>query len=158
MAKAFQNATLLHNVYLFNDLVDSELEAVAEMAKQESFNQGDEIFNEGDAALALYVIKYGSVRIQHSGKSNSIDVATLGSGSHFGEMAFVDGENRSATVIALEKTDILRIEFSDLKTVLLANPMIAVKVYKSLAHFLCGRLRITTTDLSFAREKNIRHF
>ena len=34
----------------------------------------------------------------------------------------------------------------------------AVKFYRSLALFLCGRLRLTTTDLSFAREKNLRHF
>ena len=46
----------------------------------------------------------------------------------------------------------------DLRKVLDANPTISVKVYHSIALFLCGRLRVTTTDLSFARERNIRHF
>lgn len=152
------NSNLLQNIYLFKELTPKELELVSGIAKNETFNAGDEIFTEGNEARSLYVIKFGSVRIQHSGKSNSIDVASLGTGSHFGEMAFVDGEKRSATVVAVEKTDIVSLDFDDLRRILDANPAMAVKVYKALAHFLCGRLRITTTDLSFAREKNLRHF
>jgi CRP/FNR family cyclic AMP-dependent transcriptional regulator len=150
--------SLLQNVYLFKELAPKELELVSAIAKAETFNSGDEIFTEGDAAVSLFVLKFGSVKIQHSGKSDRVDVATLGSGSHFGEMAFLDNEKRSASVLAMEKTDIVRIDFIDLRKVLDANPAMAVKVYRALAHFLCGRLRITTTDLTYAREKNLRHF
>lgn len=152
------NSNLFQNIYLFKELTPQELELISGVSKTESYNAGDEIFSAGNDAHSLYVIKHGSVKIQHSGKSDSIDVANLGTGSHFGEMAFVDGEKRSATVVAIERTDIVRIDFADLRRILDASPAVAVKVYKSLAHFLCGRLRITTTDLSFAREKNLRHF
>lgn len=149
---------LLSNVYLFKELSPQQLEKIASVAKAESFNPGDEIFSEGDQAHAIYVIKFGSVKIQHSGKNDLVDVATLGTGSHFGEMAFVDGEMRSASVVAIERADILRIDFADLRKILEVDPQIAVKVYKAFAHFLCGRLRLTTNDLTFAREKNLRHF
>jgi CRP/FNR family cyclic AMP-dependent transcriptional regulator len=152
------SSNLLQNVYLFKELTAKELETVSAVAKTTGYNPGDEIFAEGDAARSLYIIKHGSVKIQHSGKSESINVATLGTGSHFGEMAFVDGEKRSATVTVIEKGELVELDFQDLRRTLDANPAIAVKVYRSLAHFLCGRLRITTTDLSFAREKNMRHF
>lgn len=73
-------------------------------------------------------------------------------------MAFVDGEPRSATAVALEKSEILQIDFEALKAHFDKNSAMAVKFYRSLANFLCGRLRVTTMDLSFSREKNIRHF
>lgn len=149
---------LLQNVYLFKELSPKELEPIAALAKTESFNPGDEIFAEGDEARSIYIIRFGSVKIQHAGKSETINVTTMGTGSHFGEMAFLDGERRSATVVAVERTEIVTIDFDALKKLLSENTTSAVKVYRSMAHFLCGRLRLTTNDLSFAREKNLRHF
>lgn len=150
---------LLQNVYLFKEMSPAELDKIKSIVKESSYVPGDEIFSQGDDAHSLYVIKFGSVRIQQkSSAGDSIDVATLGTGSHFGEMAFVDGERRSATVTAMERTEILTMDFGDFRKVLEANPAIAVKLYRAFAHFLCGRLRITTNDLSFAREKNLRHF
>ena len=153
------SAQLLQNVYLFKEMTPAELEKIEGIVQVSSYIPGDEIFSQGDDATALYVIKYGSVRIQQkSSNGDNIDVATLGTGSHFGEMAFVDGEKRSATVTAIERTEIVSIDFSNLRKLLDAQPIIAVKLFKALSHFLCGRLRITTNDLSFAREKNLRHF
>ncbi len=150
---------LLQNIYLFRLLSGEELEVVSEAAEVETFGATDDIFTQSDQATAMYVIKYGSVRIhQRSSAGDNIEVATLGTGSHFGEMGFVDGEPRSASAVALEKTDIIVFRYDKLRTVLDRHPTIAVKFYKELAHFLCGRLRITTNDLSFSREKNLSHF
>lgn len=153
------NKNLLQNIYLFKRMSGEELEVISEAAEVETFGGTDELFTQGDRALALYVIKYGSVRIhQRSSAGDNIEVATLGTGSHFGEMGFVDGEPRSASATAIEKSDIIVFNYDKLRNVLERHPTIAVKFYKELAHFLCGRLRITTNDLSFAREKNLSHF
>ncbi len=153
---------LLKSVYLFKELSPKEMEALAALVKMEVVNPGDEVFSEGDTATSLYVIKYGSVRIRRAGTdanaSVGVEIAQLGTGSHFGELSFIDGEPRSATVSAIEKSEILRIGFDELKKFFQDHPLAAVKFYHSLAHFLCGRLRVTTMDLSFAREKNFRHF
>jgi CRP/FNR family transcriptional regulator, cyclic AMP receptor protein len=149
---------LLKSVYLFKEFTPAELDQLSTLAKPHTFNSGDEIFAEGDDAFSLYIVKYGSVRIRRSGKSDAVDVAQVGTGAHFGEMSFVDGEPRSATAVALEKSEILQIDFGDLKSQFEKNPDVAVKFYRSIANFLCGRLRVTTMDLSFSREKNIRHF
>ena len=149
---------LLQNIYLFKEFTPQELELLAQAVKSETYTAGSEIFSEKDKADALYVIKFGSVKIARMGKADEINVATLGTGGHFGEMAFLDGEPRSATVSVVENTEILRIGYDTLAEVFTKQPSMAVKFYKSLATFLCGRLRVTTMDLSFAREKNIRHF
>ena len=150
--------SLLQNVYLFKDLTPRELEQIAATAQIESPGPGMEIFTEGDVAHSLYIIKYGSVKIQHSGSDDRVDVATLGTGAHFGEMAFIDKEKRSASAVALEKAEVIKLDYEELQKILDANPTVAVKVYRAFAHFLCGRLRMTTNDLTFAREKNLRHF
>lgn len=150
---------LLQNIYLFKHMDASELETVSGVTEIKTFLPTDEIFTQKDKATALYVIKYGSVNIsQKTSSGDNIQVATLGSGSHFGEMGFVDGEPRSATATAIERSDIIVFSYDKLRSMLKEHPQIAVKFYKELAHFLCGRLRITTNDLSFSREKNLSHF
>lgn len=151
-------AELLKNIYLFKELNPKELEQLSELVKVETLAPREEIFAEGDKAASLFIIKYGSVQIKRSGKDDGVEVARLATGSHFGEMSFVDGEPRSATAITIEKTELMKIDFGDLTAFFDKNPGVAVKCYRSLSLFLCGRLRMTTMDLSFAREKNIRHF
>lgn len=150
---------LIQNVYLFKTFEPKELAAVSETGKTQLFQSGDTVFIKGEAASAMYLIKHGSVKIQQTTKAgDSLTVATLGSGSHFGEMSFIDGQTRSATAQAAESTELIVIPYDRLKMFLNENKEAAVKFYRELAHFLCGRLRVTTTDLSFAREKNLSHF
>ncbi len=153
------NRNILQSIYLFKHMSSEELDIISESGELESFGPSDEIFYQGEKAHALYVIKYGSIRIhQRSTAGDNIEVATLGTGSHFGEMSFVDGEPRSASATAIEKSDIFVFNYDSLRTTLDKHPTMAVKFYQALAHFLCGRLRITTNDLSFSREKNLSHF
>jgi CRP-like cAMP-binding protein len=151
--------SLFQNVYLFKGLNESELGMVSELAQTQTYNGGDTIFIKGEPAKAMFLIKHGSVKIQQTTKSgDNLVVATLGTGSHFGEMGFVDGDPRSATAAAGEPTEVITIPYDRLRTLLEKNQAIALKFYKELAHFMCGRLRATTNDLSFAREKNLSHF
>jgi CRP/FNR family transcriptional regulator, cyclic AMP receptor protein len=151
--------SLLQNVYLFKGLTADEMGAVSELAKTQTYNTGDTIFIKGEPATAMYLIKHGSVKIQQTTKSgDNLVVATLGTGSHFGEMAMVDSEPRSATASAGEMTEVIIIPYDKLKTLLEKNQNVAIKFYRELSHFLCGRLRATTNDLGFAREKNLSHF
>jgi CRP-like cAMP-binding protein len=150
---------ILQNVYLFKTMNAQELEAVNAIAQSQDIMKGDAIFLKGEVAKALYLIKKGTVKIEHSTKSgDSIEVATLGAGSHFGEMAFVDNQPRSATATGLEPGEMVVVPYENLFALLTKNPGIAVKFYRELAHFLAGRLRVTTSDLSYAKEKNHAHF
>ncbi len=151
--------SLLQGVYLFADLSADERASMARIGEAMNLAAGFPIFRVGDSATALYLIKDGSVRIAViSAGGKSIDVATLGSGSHFGEMALIDGAKRSATAVTLEPTSMFRFDYDKVTALLDRSPAIAAKLYRSLARFLSNRLRQTTTDMSYAREKNLRHF
>ena len=145
---------LLSNCYLFQDMTPDELKKLEPATVSETFGIADEVFSQGDKATALYIIKTGSVKIQQKGsKGKMIEVAKVGAGSHFGEMAFLDGERRSAGVEVVERSEIMKIDYEQLRQILIQNPLMAVKFYRTIAVFLCSRLRATTTDVSFAREK-----
>jgi CRP/FNR family transcriptional regulator len=150
---------VLQDIYLFKGLSADQLASVGEIAKINIYKPTDEIFGQGSKATAAYFIKHGSVRITQSTKDGDrVEVATLGTGSHFGEMSFLDSEARSATATASERTELIEIPFQSLKDLFQAKPLIAVHFYRALATFLAGRLRITTNDLNFARAKNLSHF
>ena len=151
--------TLLQGVYLFTDLNPDERASLAKIAEEMTLPAGFPIFRTGDPATALYLIKDGSVRVAvTSSGGKTVDVATLGSGSHFGEMALIDGAMRSATAVTLEPTSMFRFDYDKVTALLDRSPATAAKLYRSLARFLSNRLRQTTTDMSYAREKNLRHF
>lgn len=150
---------LLQNVYLFKTMTTEEVLKINHVAEAVTFTPGDDVFTEGEKATAMYVIRFGSVRIYQNSKDNDkVEVALLGTGSHFGEMAFIDHESRSASAISVEKSELVRLDYAKVKEVLDKNPIIAVKFYEALCQFLCGRLRITTKDMSFARERNLQYF
>lgn len=153
------SSSSLQNVYLFKTLTPDEMKLVNGLATNETHSAGETIFIRGEKAKALYLIKFGSVKIRQTTKSgDTIDVATLGTGSHFGEMPFLDGETRSATAVANEAVELITLPYDKLQGVMEKNQSIAMKVYREMAHFMCGRLRSTTNDLEFAREKNLSHF
>lgn len=153
------NRSILQNVYLFKTLGGADMDALAEIVSAEVFAPTDEVFSQNDKATALYLIKHGSVEIKQQSKSGDvIKIATLGTGSHFGEMSFLDGAPRSATAACMERSEILVVPYEKLNELVKSRPEFAAKFYREMAAFLAGRLRITTSDLNFAREKNLSHF
>jgi CRP-like cAMP-binding protein len=151
---------LLENLYIFRGLSDEDLSKIEAIAELESYSSGDLIFRQNDVADAFFVIQHGMVNIELDekvDKSGHIAVATLGTGSHFGEMGFLDDQPRSASAIAASYSNILRIGYSATKEVLKSDSALSIHVYKQLAIFMCSRLRLTTLDLKYERSRNLGH-
>lgn len=148
---------LLSNIYLFKGLPAEEVNALTKLVEYDKIKAGQNLFSEGDKATALFVVKYGTVKIVHSSPhGEEINVANLGTGSHFGEMAFVHGKPRTGSATAVEDCELLRIDYDKLTSHFEKNPKLAAHFYRSVAQFLCGRLENTTRDLTFAREKKLK--
>ena len=97
----------------------------------------------------------GSVKVTRLSKDGrEVILAMLNEGDFFGEMSLLDGESRSANVIALEKTEVLTLDRRDFLDVVNDYPQIAVMLLKELA----GRLRksdrqIASLSLSDAEKR-----
>ncbi len=149
----------LHNLYLFEGLGDSDLMLIENIAELRSYNAGEKIFSQGSPAVSFYVIQHGTVRIEQvEDDETCIEIATYGTGSHFGELPLLDNEPRSANATAVTNSDIIRVPYTSMIDLLESNTHIAIHFYRELSRFLCSRLRLTTLDLSYSRMENLRLF
>lgn len=145
---------LVANLYLFKTLSPDQVAWITRLATSQKHAAGATLFKQGDRASALYIIKFGSVVIEHQPKGGEqIQVATLGIGAHFGELSLLTGDVRTASATTAEMAELLMLSFDRLKKLLEDQPLIGARVYKAMAQHLSGRLSATANDLSFVHEK-----
>jgi CRP/FNR family cyclic AMP-dependent transcriptional regulator len=102
-------ADALRRCVLFSRVDDETLARCIDSLRSRRYRRNETIFHQGDRGDSLYVIEAGSVKIvlpDPEGEEGAI-IATLGPGDFFGELALLDGEEHSATAIALESTEAL---------------------------------------------------
>ena len=141
---------ILREMPIFQHLEYVELIEVLNVSRQRRFAVGEEIFAEGAEGDEMFVILEGHVSIRKSGQ----EVITLGQGGHFGEMALMDRNKRSASAVALEPTRVISVQRRPLFQLMNQNKEIAVKLLWCFMQVLTQRLRYTTEDLE--RERNTR--
>jgi CRP-like cAMP-binding protein len=107
------------------------------------------IISKGDTATEVFFIVDGRVKVSASSEEGKeIIFAILGPGELFGEIALVEGTEHSASVIAIEPTEILMFERRDFLALLHKQPALAL----SLLTTVCSRLRGASElaeDISF---------
>lgn len=151
-------AELLKSIYLFKDMTTSDLEQINSICVEKPYTSGEELFFSGQKADKLYILEQGSVKIfATTENADEVAITTLASGMHFGEMAFFTNDARSATAQTLEPSTVIEISYSSLASLLENNLELSNKFHKSVARFLAGRLRDTTTNLKLAKESKLRH-
>lgn len=150
---------LIKGVYIFKELNESELALIAKSAQEKHISPGQDIFVKGQKANSLFVISSGTIRIYStSNEGDEIQLSNMSRGDHFGEMSFLDGEPRYATAKATEAAAVIEIPFDSLNAAIKTNAALENKIYKSMARYLCNRLRATSDDLQHVKELKLRHF
>ena len=130
-------AELLAKVPTFETLGEHDLLEVAKVAVPRSFGAHEVIFREGDASDTCYVVRTGTVRaLRGHPDGRSITLAQFGPGDIFGELAMFNDERRSASVEAVEATEVIGILGTDMRRLMRAHPDIAVKLVISLGRKL----------------------
>lgn len=131
------NITLLLKVFFFRELSPDELLGIMAISRREQYGMGQKVFAAGAPGNSFYIVKKGSVMV----KNGPIVLATLGVGDTIGEMTFIDRRERSATVAAIEETELLEISCEALEELFARQPQMAAKIYRALATLLSQRLR-----------------
>jgi len=97
------------------------------------FSSGEVIFRQGDSSSDLYVILGGRVRVTlMSDEGEELVLAEQGEGDFFGEISLIDGEPRSATVVAEKDCTFGVLGRERLLGLIMDEPMVAVELLKSL--------------------------
>ena len=146
---------LLQSVALFWDLSEEELGYISEKMIARHYESGKFIFLEESEGEQCFFVVQGSVKVTRLSKDGrEVILAMLNEGEFFGEMALLDGESRSANVIALEETEVLTLNREDFLVVLHDYPQIAIQLLKEMADRLRKSDRqIASLSLSDAEKR-----
>lgn len=145
-------ADLLKEVPLFQLLDDTERAALAEQLECVRFAAGDTIFQVGDPGDSLFVISSGKVEVffkNDTGERIVLEVATRG--DFFGELSLLDSGGRSASVVAVEDTQALRLERADLDAFVKKYPAAAMDLLAAMSR----RLRTSAEYLRHTATRNV---
>ena len=122
---------------LFADLDERELAAIATVAKPRRYAKDDVVFYADESGDVFCLIREGQVKVTMiSPEGKEIILSLLGPGDFFGEMALLDDEPRSATVVATEPLELMTIYRKDFLQLLTENFDIAKKVLAELSRRL----------------------
>ena len=143
----------ISQIPLFKDLSEEGLTKVAEKARLMVFDPGQIIVRQGDIGTSLYIILDGKVRIFTQGqKGKLIPIKTLSDSQFFGEMSFLTGAPRSATIKAVENTYLCEINAELLREVIYQWPAIKITLVK----YYKERLSEIQKEKKAAGEKELR--
>lgn len=149
-------AQSISRAHLFKNMSMSDVARIASVATRATVDKGATIIKEGDAGDALYLIEAGSVMVCKGAGSGQQEVlAVLDIGELFGEMALIDHAPRSASVIALELTNLLVVRDADLDRLSQEDASFAVRLYRNLALTVTRRLRRASDKLRILSEEGV---
>ena len=131
-------------------LSDADRGLIATRLRRADYRAGDVVIRQGDTDRSLIIVAKGTttVRVSIAGKDRWLRLASYSRGTVFGEMALLDRQPRSATVIADDDV-VCYVLSEDAFTALVAErPLIAVRLLANLARELSIRLRHATRMIS----------
>jgi CRP/FNR family cyclic AMP-dependent transcriptional regulator len=129
-----ERVDLLAHVPLFSELSQREMRKLAGAAIQREYPAGTTIVTQGETGVGLYILIAGRVLVwQRLPDGTDRQLARLGTGEMFGEMALLDTFPRSASALAQEATSALVIPIFDFRALLHGDSAIAIKLLAVLS-------------------------
>jgi len=120
-------------VPIFSEIPMETVEKIEKIGTRKNFKKNDVILMEDEVGTALFVIVSGKVKVARtSTDGREVILSILSESDFFGEMAILDGQTRSATVVAIEDTELFLIQRNDFINLLKEYPEIAISLLQEL--------------------------
>jgi CRP/FNR family cyclic AMP-dependent transcriptional regulator len=132
-----QTTDFLASIPLFSGLQREELQRFADLTRERSYPKGSVILFQDDPGDSLFVLRAGRVKVVLIGEDGrEVILGVLEPGAHFGELALIDDQPRSAHVIAMEDAQLLILRREDFRRRVEANPSVAWALLTELSRRL----------------------
>ncbi len=142
----------LSNSKLAIEMTDEQRKALAEVMTIRNLTAGEVLVKEGDVDDHLYVVSNGMIGIiKAAGTENEVTLNTLRPGDVAGELSFLDGATRYASLISVADSQVLGLSRGDLESLLDKNPHLVYRVMRAIVrvvHDIQRRLSMQTAELT----------
>jgi CRP/FNR family cyclic AMP-dependent transcriptional regulator len=144
----------IKTIQLFDSIKDDEekLRQLLLICDSATFKKGEAIIKEGDNGSEMFILYSGAVDIlKRTREGDNYTVvkltADIPAGVVFGDLAMVDDDRRSATVLAAEDSEFLVIKKDAFLRLGDMDPALGLPITRAIAKRLAGQLRKTTSDM-----------
>ncbi|MEZ5924378.1 MAG: Crp/Fnr family transcriptional regulator [Hyphomicrobiaceae bacterium] len=141
--------SLLRRIPLFAHIETAKLKLLAFTSERLAYESGQDLFRQGDAGDAAYVIMDGEADVLVDTANGPLKVAHLGKNAFVGEIAILCDTPRTATVRAATPLAALKIKKEQFLKLVTEFPDLSIEMLRELAN----RLATTTAELTEARNK-----
>ena len=151
------NKEFLKSVPIFSELSPNTLQRISGLGTIRSYAKNAVILSEEEDGSALFVIISGKVKVCRTSNddvSKEVILSIINPSDFFGEMALLDGLNRSASVIAMEDSQLFIIQRGDFLDLLYEHPEVSVALLQELTQRLrASSMKIKALSLKDAEGK-----
>ena len=130
-------------LYILGGLDDADIGWLARNGRTRTLAAGEQLITAGREVRDLYFVTEGQLAVSTPGGSR---LSTMAIGDVVGEMSFVEKRLPSASVTAIDPSQILAVPREALLSVFEQDPRFAARFYRALAIFLSDRLRTATAE------------
>ena len=136
--------TALNEIRIFHALSPQDQRIMGDLLRPKSFSPNEIIFVQGDEGHGMYIIRSGKIKIcVNDRQGNELVFTFLSAGDLLGEIAILDGRPRSATAVAVTRTNTLYIDRGEFLEFLRSSPSACIDIIA----MLCKTLRRVSTHL-----------
>lgn len=129
---------------IYREFETEDIDILSNICEEVKIKKGEIIFKEGSPGDALFIIKKGVVKVFKETRTRKKLITILSEGEFFGEMALIDGSPRSATIVADEDSEFIKLSLENFNKLKNEYPKTALKVFGALLKFMSYRIRRTT--------------
>jgi CRP-like cAMP-binding protein len=134
------------------ELNDAERRILAAAMTPRDLKQGEILVREGSADDHLYVVASGVLGVvKGAGMEEEVTLNAIRPGNMVGELSFLDGASRYASLVALSDTRVLGLSRADLEALLETNPKVVYHVMRAIVrvvHEIQRRMSMQTAELT----------
>jgi CRP-like cAMP-binding protein len=122
----------LRTVPIFSEVSDKGLREISGTLSSRTYAAGDVVVDEGEGGVGFFLVEKGTARVSRGGET----LATLGPGTHFGEVALLAGSKRTATITADSELVCWGMTGWTFRPMLKSEPTVTLKLLENLARQL----------------------
>ncbi len=142
MAKTASKKAATNEIQVFEEFTDDEVKTIYHYSARTHYQRDEVVFKEKSTEASLYVVLKGKLEaIAYTSDKKKIMLSAIDEGEVFGELSFLDGKERSATILAVKDVELLQISRDSFEKLRLEHPSIASKLIMDLARVVSLRLR-----------------